>query len=151
MKTNGFSLPVRIIHMIGFEVIAVIIFAPIAAFVLNKGIMEVGALGLIISLTAMLWNFVYNYLFDTVETSLKMDRFNRSILTRIVHALFFELGLLIATIPLIAYWLDMTLLQAFIVDIAFVVFFLIYAFVYNWAFDAVYLKLYRSDIANVNT
>ncbi|WP_018300173.1 PACE efflux transporter [Fangia hongkongensis] len=150
MKTNGFSLPVRIIHMIGFEVIAVIIFAPIAAFVLNKGIMEVGALGLIISLTAMLWNFVYNYLFDTVETSLKMDRFNRSILTRIVHALFFELGLLIATIPLIAYWLDMTLLQAFIVDIAFVVFFLIYAFVYNWAFDTIYLKLYRSDIANVN-
>lgn len=150
MKTNGFSLPVRIIHMIGFEVIAVIIFAPIAAFVLNKGIMEVGALGLIISLTAMLWNFVYNYLFDTVETSLKMDRFNRSILTRIVHALFFELGLLIATIPLIAYWLDMTLLQAFIVDIAFVVFFLIYAFVYNWAFDTIYLKLYRSDIENVN-
>lgn len=92
MKTNGFSLPVRIIHMIGFEVIAVIIFAPIAAFVLNKGIMEVGALGLIISLTAMLWNFVYNYLFDTVETSLKMDRFNRSILTRIVHALFLSWG-----------------------------------------------------------
>ena len=115
--------------MVGCEAFAIIIFAPVAALILNKTVVEIGVLGLVISTIAMLWSFIYNYLFDQVEFSLKKDRFNRSILTRVTHALLFELGLLIVILPLIAFWLNMTLWHAFILDIAFVVFFLVYAFV----------------------
>ncbi len=146
-QNNGFSLTTRIIHMIGFELFAIIIFAPVAALVLNKSIVEVGALGVLISLMAMLWNFIYNWMFDHYEAKLGKDRFKRSAITRAIHALLFELGLLVVTIPLVAYWLNMTLWQAFIVDIGFVVFFLIYAFVYNWLFDCLYLQLSRRAIA----
>ncbi|WP_440682696.1 PACE efflux transporter [Cysteiniphilum halobium] len=146
-QNNGFSLTTRIIHMIGFELIAIIIFAPVAALILNKSIVEVGALGVFISLMAMLWNFIYNWMFDYYEAKIGKDRFKRSMVIRIMHALLFELGLLVVTIPLVAYWLNMTLWQAFIVDIGFVVFFLIYAFVYNWLFDYIYLQLSRRAMA----
>ena len=127
--------------MVGFEAFAIIIYALVAALILNRSVVEIGVLGLVISTIAMLWNFIYNYLFDQVEFSLKKDRFNRSILTRVTHALLFELGLLIVTLPLIAFWLNMTLWHAFILDIGFVVFFSVYAFVYNWVFDSIYLRL----------
>lgn len=140
---KSFSLKVRVLHMVLFELVAIILFAPIAAFVLDKSVMEIGALGGIISLIAMLWNFLYNCGFDMIELALNRNRFQRSVITRVIHALCFELGLLIVTVPLVAFWLRMTLLQAFLVDIAFVVFFLVYAFVYNWVFDAVYLKYSR--------
>ena len=138
-QTDSFSFTVRIIHMLSFEFFALIIFSPLAALVLNKGLFEIASFGVITSAIAMLWNFIYNYMFDSAERKLGKNRFKRSIMLRIFHTLLFELGLLIATIPLVSFWLDMTLWQAFIVDIAFVIFFLAYAFVYNWLFDTIYL------------
>ena len=128
-----------------FELFGILLFAPIAAFVLNENIMSVGILGIVISLIAMFWNFIYNLIFDKVEARLGMDRFARQPMTRVIHALLFEIGLLIPTVPLVAVWLGMSLWQAFLVDISFVVFFLVYAFIYNWVFDLIYLKIYPLD------
>jgi uncharacterized membrane protein len=41
-------------------------------------------------------------------------------------------------IPLYAWWLDVSLIKAFMLNIGFVVFFLFYSFSYNWAFDTVF-------------
>jgi len=138
-RIEGFSFTIRIVHMLSFELFALILFSPLSAFVLRRGLFEIASFGVMSSVMAILWNFIYNYVFDNVERKLGKNRFKRSITLRILHALLFELGLLIATLPLVAFWLDMTLLQAFIVDIIFVIFFLLYAFVYNWLFDLVYL------------
>ncbi|MCF6807750.1 PACE efflux transporter [Thiotrichales bacterium 19S9-12] len=127
-----------------FEFLGILVFAPFAAVVLNKNILTVGALGLTISLIAMIWNFFYNIWFDRIEARLGKDRFNRKAITRVIHALLFEGGLLIVTVPLVAIWLHMSLWQAFIIDIAFVIFYLIYAYIYNWCFDKVYLFLMKS-------
>ena len=40
--------------------------------------------------------------------------------------------------PLIAWWLGIGLWQALVMDMALVVFFLVYTFVFNWVFDAVF-------------
>jgi len=37
-----------------------------------------------------------------------------------------------------AWWLDVSLWQALVMDLGLVVFFLVYTFVFNWAFDAVF-------------
>jgi uncharacterized membrane protein len=39
---------------------------------------------------------------------------------------------------LLAWWLDVTLLQAFLYDLTLVVFFVIYTFLFNLAFDKVF-------------
>jgi uncharacterized membrane protein len=132
------TLFARIIHTIGFEVFGVLIFTPFAVFILNESVMTIGVLAIAISIVAMLWNLIYNYIFDLLENKLGRDRIKRGIFTRINHALLFELGLLIITLPFIAYWLHMGILEALLIDISFVVFYVIYAFVYNFIFDKIY-------------
>lgn len=55
-----------------------------------------------------------------------------------MHAVLFELVLLIAGIFLIAWWLEIGYIDALIMDIGFSVFFLCYAFAYNWLYDIVF-------------
>ena len=62
----------------------------------------------------------------------------KSILVRILHAILFEAGLLIVLMPLIAWYLGISLLQAFLMDVAFAAFYMVYAFTFNWAYDRVY-------------
>lgn len=57
---------------------------------------------------------------------------------RVLHAALFEASLIIFTIPMVAWWLDMTLWAAFLTDLGFTLFFLVYAFVYNWVYDVVF-------------
>ena len=47
-------------------------------------------------------------------------------------------GLVITLVPAFAWWLDLTLWEAFVMDIGLIVFFLIYTFVFNWVFDRVF-------------
>lgn len=51
-----------------------------------------------------------------------MCRSKRGVIIRVLHAILFEAELLIVIIPLVAYMLDMGLIEAIIVDIGFVIF-----------------------------
>jgi len=62
----------------------------------------------------------------------------KSLKMRLFHALSFELGLMITFLPVIAWWMGIGLVEALIVDIAFVVFYLVYAFVFTWCYDTVF-------------
>ena len=54
------------------------------------------------------------------------------------HAIGFEGGLLLVALPLVAWWLSISLWQALLLDLGFVFFYLVYAFVYNLAYDKVF-------------
>ena len=41
-------------------------------------------------------------------------------------------------VPLFAWWFNVSLWQAFVMDLALIVFFLCYTFVFNWVFDQVF-------------
>ena len=41
-------------------------------------------------------------------------------------------------VPLFAWWFNVSLWQAFVMDLALIVFFLCYTFVFNWVFDRVF-------------
>ena len=62
----------------------------------------------------------------------------KTVLIRIVHAVLFEGGLLLLFMPMIAWYLKISLWEAFVMDIAMATFYLIYAFIYNWAYDHVF-------------
>ncbi|EMU9122837.1 PACE efflux transporter, partial [Providencia stuartii] len=57
---------------------------------------------------------------------------------RFAHAVLFQLTLVIFLIPLIAWWLSISLLQALILDFALIIFIPIYTFFFNWAFDKIF-------------
>lgn len=63
--------------------------------------------------------------------------FTRTMWARVVHSVLFEIGLILAVVPLAAWWLDIGLWEAFVLDIGIVLFFLPYTFAFNWGYDHV--------------
>ena len=59
----------------------------------------------------------------------------RSLGRRVAHAIGFEGGLIVWLVPTIAWWLEVSLWQALVMDLSLMVFFLVYTFVFNWLFD----------------
>lgn len=127
----------RIRHALSFEIIGILILVPLGSLGFGMHAKDIGAVVIIGSGLAMLWNYVYNLMFDRTLKRLK-GRVQKTAAERILHAVLFEAGLLVATLPLFAIYLGISLWQALIMDIAFVVFFLVYAFVFNWVYDLVF-------------
>lgn len=127
----------RIRHSILFEVILLLIMLPIGMWVFDTSSEVIGITAISLSLIAMMWNGLFNYLFDLMMLRL-FSNVAKNHKVRIVHSLLFELGLLIITVPIIAYTLQLTFLQAFFADIGFVVVALVYAYIFNWCYDYFY-------------
>ncbi|MDP1109276.1 PACE efflux transporter, partial [Klebsiella pneumoniae] len=72
-------------------------------------------LGIAMAMTSVLWNMLFNHYFEKFEAK---HRLKRSVKVRIAHAIGFEGGLMLATIPMVAYALHMSLAQAFLLDLA---------------------------------
>lgn len=127
----------RVRHATMFEIIGLAIFIPGSAFILDKPAAEMGVIGVVSATTATVWNFLFNLGFDKA-----MLRFtgsvNKSMAVRVLHAILFEAGLIVLLIPFIAWYLGISLITALVMDIAIVVFYLVYAFVFNIAYDRLF-------------
>ena len=95
-----------------------------------------GMLAVASSGVAVTWTFLYNLVFEAWE--LRQSVRGRSFRRRAAYSAGFECGLIILLVPLIAWWLDLTLLKALVLDLALVVFFVCYTFAFSWAFDRVF-------------
>lgn len=126
------TLKERFFHAFLFEILAIGLCAPAAAWAMGKSLFEMGVLTAVIAWIALVWNMIYNAGFDRLENRLG---FTRNMRVRVVHAFGFELGLILIVIPLAAWWLNISLWEAFVLDIALVLFYLPYAFLYNLAYD----------------
>lgn len=130
MKSRSFFE--RVCHAVGFEVIALLIVAPVAAWIMQKTVWQTGALTLILSSIAMLWNVIYNIGFDRI---FPLGKVHRGPVLRTIHALCFEGGFIFIGLPVVAWFLGVSLWQAFWLELGFFLFFLPYTFVYNWGWD----------------
>ncbi|MFJ2365156.1 multidrug/biocide efflux PACE transporter [Pseudomonas sp. NPDC087697] len=133
MSTNK-SFTERVFQAIGFELLAVLLCTPLLAWLMDKPVVDMGVATIAIGLIALAWNVLFNGLFDRL---LKRLALVPSAATRVLHALLFEGGLVAVSVPLIAWWLNVSLLQALILDIGVLLFFLPYTYVYHWAYDVV--------------
>lgn len=122
----------RLFHSILFEGLAVLIsitglliFTDIEVFSASKTMIA-------LSLIAMAWNYIFNIIFDRIHTG---NRELRTWKTRVIFVLTFELGLLFFTVPVVSYILQISLWQAFVVDIGLTVFVTFYALLFNYVYD----------------
>lgn len=127
----------RVRHAVLFELIGLATFTPLAAIVFNQPIAHMGVIGVVGATVATLWNFIYNLGFDRALMRLR-GKVQKTIGIRIIHAVLFEAGLVVILIPFIAWYLQITLFAALLMDIAVVTFYLVYAFVFNIAYDWVF-------------
>ncbi|QUM75579.1 PACE efflux transporter [Moritella sp. 24] len=126
----------RIRHAVLFEIIGLIAIMGVLSQ-LGFELGHVGAMGVLFSVVATGWNYVYNIGFDKYMLS-KLGTLTKTTFVRIVHSIGFEGGLLFLTIPFMAWFLDLSLWDAFVLDIGMVVFYLFYAYIYNLAYDRVF-------------
>jgi len=127
----------RIRHTITFEVIALLMVALVGSRIIGQSVEMMGVLSLMFSVLVMGWNMLYNWLFDLWDRKYR-NSVKRGVVIRLAHAILFEAGLLIAGVYLIAWWLDMALLDALFLEIGFAVFFVAYALLFNWAYDLIF-------------
>lgn len=130
----------RVIHTLLFEAFALISMIVIGMFVMDEEMGTMSGLAVVISITAMTWNYVYNVAFDKAFGE---ERITRTLMTRIWHGLGFEGGLVIFTLPLMMWWLDLDFMTALLLDLGAVIFFVVYAIVFNWLYDIIRHKYFN--------
>lgn len=141
------SLGERVGHALAFEFIAIGICAPALAWLMDKPLGQMGVLTLMFATTAMLWNMLFNYLFDQAQRRMG---FHRGFKARLCHALLFEFGLILVLVPLAAWWLSISLWTAFWLDIGLILFFLPYTMAFNWIYDVLRARLLARREAQAN-
>ncbi|HGM6909569.1 TPA: PACE efflux transporter [Serratia marcescens] len=126
----------KLVYVTAYEIIGMAISALGLALLSGHAPSSTGPLAVVITTIAVSWNFIYNYLFEWWE-SRQLSR-TRTLKRRILHAVGFQLTLVVYLIPLIAWWMGITLWQALLLDMALIVIIPCYTFLFNWAFDKLF-------------
>lgn len=130
----------RLFYAFLFEVLAIGISSPLAAWVFNHKLSEMGVVSIVIAIMALLLNMAYNTLFDYL---LKKYHASKNTRVRILHAIGFEFTLLLLSIPFIAWYLEIGIWEALVLDLGFILFYLPYTYVFNLAYDVLRAKYWR--------
>jgi uncharacterized membrane protein len=126
------SFKERIVHALLFEAIALVLLALLAVMITEDDVAKMSGLAFALSMIAMVWNFIFNILFDKIYSE---DRTSRTLWIRLQHGFGFELGMLLFAFPVIMWVLQLGFLKVLLLDIGAMIFFLLYAIAFNWVYD----------------
>ncbi len=124
----------RVFYVLSYELIAIVA-STLGLSALGHSGPNSTMVAVASSLTALVWNYIFNLLFEAWERRQKSQQ--RTIARRIAHALGFEGGLVLFLVPLLALILGVGLVEALLLEAGLLIFFLIYTFVFAWAFDKI--------------
>lgn len=128
----------RLRYSIAFEGSLLLMIVPAGAAFFDKGLTSIGLLGVTLSLKALLVSMVYNWAFDRIDARRGRVASDRSALGRILHAVGFEFCLVVTSLPIYCWWLDLTILQALTMDILVTGFVVAYTYVFTLAYDRLF-------------
>lgn len=123
----------RIAYVAGYEGLSVLFTVVVMSGLLGHGGGQSTLTAVMLSTAATLWNYLWNTLFEAFER--RIGATGRSVASRAVHALGYEGGVLVVTIPLVAIMLGVSLLEAAMLEGGLLVFFLVFTTVYAALFD----------------
>jgi uncharacterized membrane protein len=134
----------RVIHAVLFEFFALIILVPLMSYGFGMDMLHFGALAVMLALSAMASNMIYNHIYEAFE---HRYGWRRTVRMRVCHTLGFEAFFMSIALPLTAWWLDISLWDALMLDLVFSVFFMLYAFCFNWVYDIVRQRMGKARVA----
>jgi len=130
--------PRRLLYVIVFEALAIVLSTGLLTLLSGAPPQDSLAVSVAISGIALVWNYVYNAGFEACERRLHIVR--RSLALRALHAICFELGLFLFTVPLYMLWYRVGFVQAFVMEVAILVFFMVYTFLFTLGFDSLFAR-----------
>ncbi|MGE8547743.1 MAG: PACE efflux transporter [Alcaligenes sp.] len=126
----------RVLYVGLFEFFAIIFSSFLLAYFVGGATSDSVPIAIAISAVAIAWNYVFNTVFEYWESRQAVK--GRSVLRRSVHAIGFEAGLILFIVPMYMWWYQVGLLEALQMEVAILVFFLVYSFSFSWSFDRVF-------------
>jgi len=124
------------VQAILYEVFAVAFVGPVLSVVFDKPPSSTIGLAIVLSSIALAWNYVFNTLFERWES--RQPAPGRSFGRRLAHAAGFEGGLVVILIPVMAHWLDISPVSAFVANLSLLAFFFFYAIIFTCVFDRMF-------------
>lgn len=126
----------KIVYAISFETLGVVV-ASLGLLVMSEATASQSVtLSGIGASVALGWSYAYNSLFETWEA--RQQKRGRSWARRTVHALIFEIGLVVILVPVMAWWLSVGWIEALAYEAGLIAIFIVYTYVFTWAFDRIF-------------
>lgn len=126
----------RVIHALSYEIILLMVMTPILSLMFGKDMLVTATLGVVIMLIALMWNMLFNFWFEKWEK--RQGASHRLLKHRIYHAICFEGGILILTVPVIAWFLQLGIWQTIVLDIGISLCIMLYTFIFQLGFDKLF-------------
>ena len=131
----------RIVYVVIFEIVAIISATLILMLLSGGDAAQSLPVAVMVSAAAVIWNFIFNTLFEAWEQ--RRGNPERTLTIRVIHALLFEGGLFLLCLQLYMFWYGVGLYEAFIMESALLLFFLIYTFLFTLIFDKIFTLPYQ--------
>jgi uncharacterized membrane protein len=126
----------RTVQAVLYETIAIVLVTPVIAWIFSHPPLSAFALSATMSAVAMAWNYLFNAAYERWEAKQRIK--GRTFTRRVAFGVAYEGGLTLFLIPIMAVWLSITVVEAFIANIGILAFFFVYTIAFTWAFDRVF-------------
>jgi uncharacterized membrane protein len=137
----------RIRQAVSFELVGILIVTPLFAWIFDHPLGEMGVLVIIGATAATTWNYLFNLGFDHALMWRRGD-VTKTLPLRLLHAVLFEATLLLLLLPIFAWYLGVSLVTALVMEVSFAGFYMVYAFVFTWAYDSLFPPQGRASAAS---
>ncbi|WP_313487477.1 PACE efflux transporter [Pseudescherichia sp.] len=131
-------VPRRLTYVALFELIAIFFSSLLLSGMSDGDVASSLPVAVTTSVVAVVWNYIYNTLFERWESKNNIQK--RTLLIRIVHTTLFEAMFIILIVPFFMWFYNVGLVKAFMMEVGLLTFFFIYAFVFTWLFDRVFVR-----------
>ena len=132
------SLKDRIRYTVIFETVLLTMLVPAGMIFYDRDILDIGLLGVVLVVKAMVLNIIYNWVFDRLEARTGRVASDRPHKLRIIHAIGVEVTLAITSIPIYTWWLKITVLEAILIDVVVTTFIVGYTYIFTLVYDLVF-------------
>ncbi|MBC7478620.1 MAG: PACE efflux transporter [Pseudorhodobacter sp.] len=126
----------KIAFALSFESLGILLASGALLILSDSSASQSLALSAINATVALTWNLLFNLMFERWEAGQSVK--GRPLALRALHALLFEGGLTLVMVPFMAWWLGISLMQAFTYEIALILLFIAYTYAFTWAFDRLF-------------
>jgi uncharacterized membrane protein len=126
----------KIVYAVSFEALGTLVASVYLWLVSEASPASSFALSVLTATVALCWSYVFNSIFETWEARQPVK--GRSLARRTAHALLFEGGLVLLLLPIMAWWLQVSVWQALVYEAGLIVVFIAYTYLFTWAFDRIF-------------
>lgn len=126
----------KIVYAVSFETLGTLVVTTYLWLVSDASPASSFALSLMTATIALCWSYAFNTVFEAWEARQAVK--GRSLARRTAHAILFEGGLVLLLLPVMAWWLGVSLWQALVYEAGLIVLFIFYTYLFTWGFDRVF-------------